>query len=52
MRYDDEYDYYDYNTLADNIEDLDEDLDEYYHNDGVEAWENYYHNLTQDISDD
>jgi hypothetical protein len=54
--YDDEYDdLYDYDTLANNIDDIDDeyfDDDDDYLDDGIEAWENYYHNIASEIEDD
>lgn len=53
-QYDEDYDnYYDYDTLAndaDYIEDYDDNED--YQDDGLEAWENYYHNITDEIIDE
>lgn len=46
---------YDYDTLANDADYIDDDYDdehEDYHDDGVEAWENYYHSIADEITDD
>lgn len=45
---------YDYDTLANDADYIDDYDDEHedYHDDGVEAWENYYHNIADEITDD
>jgi hypothetical protein len=46
---------YDYDTLANDADYIDEydDDDEYYNqeyvDDGLESWENYYHNIADEI---
>jgi hypothetical protein len=44
---------YDYDTLANDADYIDEYDDEYYNqeyvDDGLEAWENYYHNIADEI---
>lgn len=54
--YDDEYDdLYDYDTLANNIDDIDDeyfDDDDDYLDDGIEAWENYYHTINDELDDE
>lgn len=52
--YDEEYDdLYDNETLIndyDDYEDYDDDDD--FEDDGIEAWDNYYHNIADEIDDD
>lgn len=47
---------YDYTTLANDADYIDYDDDEYNYDefidDGIEAWENYYHNIASEIDDD
>jgi hypothetical protein len=47
------YDEYDYDTLANNAYYIDdEDDDDEYVDDGLQAWENYYHNIADELIDE
>lgn len=51
------YDEYDYATLANDADYIDDYDDEYYDDedyvdDGIQAWENYYHNITDELIDE
>lgn len=46
------YDEYDYNTLANDADYIDYYDDEDYVDDGIQAWENYYHNIADEIDDE
>ena len=48
------YDEYDYDTLANDAYYIDDDepMDEDYVDDGLQAWENYYHNIADEIDDE
>jgi hypothetical protein len=51
------YEEYDYDTLAndaDYIDDYDDDEYNYDHiiDDGIEAWENYYHTINDELDDE
>lgn len=49
--YDEEYDdLYDNETLINDS--IDDEYDNTYHDDGLQAWENYYHNIADEIVDD
>jgi hypothetical protein len=54
--YADEYDdLYEYDTLETDSDYIEEDMDEYSNDDiddGIEAWENYYHNIADEINED
>lgn len=47
---------YDYDTLANDADYIDDYDDEYYDtdyiDDGLQAWENYYHNITDELTDE
>lgn len=48
------YDEYDYDTLANDADYIDDDYydDEDYVDDGIQAWENYYHNIADELTDE
>lgn len=48
------YDEYDYDTLANDADYIDDEYydDEDYVDDGLQAWENYYHNITDELTDE
>ena len=46
------YDEYDYDTLANDADYIDDYDDEDYVDDGIQAWENYYHNITDELIDE
>jgi len=48
---DDEYEY-DYDTLANDADYIDDYNEDEYIDDGLEAWENYYHNIADEIDDE
>jgi hypothetical protein len=44
-------DEYDYDTLANDADYIEEYEDDYV-DDGLQAWENYYHNIKDEIDDE
>lgn len=54
--YEDDYDYdYDYDAFANDAYDINDEYPEdedYLEDDGLNAWENYYHNITNEITDE
>ncbi len=50
------YDYDDYHSISDDSEDLYSDDDQWDHDDSVVAeeneWENYYHNIASELSEE
>lgn len=48
------YDEYDYDTLANDADYIDDEYydDEDYVDDGIQAWENYYHNIADELTDE
>ncbi len=52
--YEDDYDY-DYDAFANDAYDINDEYPEdedYLEDDGLNAWENYYHNITNEITDE